>query len=104
MDIEDGHTNESTKYHVTELIIGVASYDNDSRYCSKPNCRCSPETSIKHHYEQIKKYIKGTTGCLYPIPTKYIEEIIKGMDRMTVKIGDYIIDQFRCTLHVINKS
>ena len=79
MDIEDGHTNESTKYHVTELIIGVASYVNDIRYCSKPNCRCSPETSIKHHYEQIKKYLKGTTGCLYPIPTKYIEEIIKGV-------------------------
>lgn len=80
MDIESEHATDKTEHHITELIIELTRYFLDARYCSKPNCPCSPESGIKHHYEPIKGYLQKTRHALHPIPWWVIEEILDETD------------------------
>lgn len=76
MDLESEHATETTKNHITELIVGMTRYLHDIRYCSKTDCLCSPEHQIKYHYEPIKEYLKKTKSALHPIPWWTIEEVL----------------------------
>lgn len=75
--IKNGEVNNETEQHYTNLILELTRYLHDIRYCSNPDCKCSPESGIKHHYEPIKDYLQRTKYALYHIPWRTIEEIIK---------------------------
>lgn len=68
--VDDIHT-------LNELIIAVARYVNEIRYCSRPDCSCSPESNIKKYYEPLEEYLEKTRLALYTVPTDIIEEIIE---------------------------
>lgn len=77
MDIQDNRVTEEAEHHITELIMEITRYIHGIRYCSNPDCLCSPESGIKHHYEHAKDYLQGTKYALNPIPWWVIENILE---------------------------
>lgn len=79
MDLDSGQATRKEHECLTNLIIAITKYNLDIRYCSKKECRCSPEYDIKRYYDVTKHLIRKTGTALHPIPWKQIEDIIKGL-------------------------
>lgn len=78
MDYGEGKISEKAVQHFTELIIAITKYVHDVRYCTNPDCPCSPESKIRMNYEPIKEYLKKKVApyALTPNSLETIEKII----------------------------
>lgn len=55
----DGDDKPELELVFLKLIVRVTRLTNDYRYCSRPECSCSPESSLKNFYNYNKDTINN---------------------------------------------
>ena len=60
----------------SELIIEFTRFIHNIRYCSRKDCACSPEYSIKKHVKKLNGYL-NVKHALFQISSKWILEAIE---------------------------
>ncbi|BAD65392.1 hypothetical protein ABC2858 [Shouchella clausii KSM-K16] len=84
-----GYDKEVLDKIFLKLIVAVTRLEHDIRYCHRPECRCSPESNIKHLIDDYHDVIMGdllSGVCgLSEVPLPRLREFIKQFEFHEIK-------------------
>ncbi|WP_200415959.1 hypothetical protein [Virgibacillus salexigens] len=80
----EGERKEELRLVFLELIVAVTRYANNYRYCSNPECLCSPESHIRNmisrNRSDIYNELLGGYLGLSEVPVFKIRDFLKGFE------------------------